>query len=404
MKILYIHQYFNTPDEPGGTRSYWISKELVKRGHQVTMITSTNAKLHPEPCTMMIDGIKVIYVKNAYNNYMSPLRKIYSFVNFLNKAIDAGCKQNDIDLVFATSTPLTVGYVALRLKSKKGFPYVFEVRDLWPEFPIQIGAIKNALAIKILRWLEHRIYKKSEHVIALSPGMQDGIINAGIPKERTSMIPNMSKPDIFYPHEPNMEVVKRFDLDLNKFNVIHFGSMGKANGLEYIIEAANILHKKGDSSVNFVFMGDGATQPKIKRLAEEYGLNNVAFLGNHPLAVVSEVVNCCDLSITTFLPLPILKTNSPNKLFDSLSAGKPIAVNSAGWTKDLVEKENCGFYVDADKPEDLAEKLLEIKDNKDLLERWGKNSRHLSLEVFDKDILSGKVAEVLENVLSSIKN
>ena len=84
MKILYIHQYFNTPDEPGGTRSYWISKELVKRGHQVTMITSTNAKLHPEPCTMMIDGIKVIYVKNAYNNYMSPLRKIYSFVNLTN--------------------------------------------------------------------------------------------------------------------------------------------------------------------------------------------------------------------------------------------------------------------------------------------------------------------------------
>ena len=160
MKILYIHQYFNTPDEPGGTRSYWISKELVKRGHQVTMITSTNAKLHPEPCTMMIDGIKVIYVKNAYNNYMSPLRKVVSFVNFLNKAIDEGCKQNDVDLVFATSTPLTVGYVALRLKSKKGFPYVFEVRDLWPEFPIQIGAIKNALVIKFLRWMERRIYKK----------------------------------------------------------------------------------------------------------------------------------------------------------------------------------------------------------------------------------------------------
>ena len=165
-----------------------------------------------------------------------------------------------------------------------------------------------------------------------------------------------------------------------------------------------LLHEKGDDSIRFVFMGDGATLPKIKKLAEKYGLNSVSFLGNHPMAVVSEVVNCCDLSITTFLPLPILKTNSPNKLFDSLSAGKPIAVNSSGWTKDLVEKEDCGFYVDADKPEKLAEKLLEIKDNKALLERWGKNSRRLSLEEFDKEILSGKVADVLEKVYKDIKN
>ena len=401
MKILYIHQYFKTPNEPGGTRSYWISKELVKRGHQVTVITAERKGL--EPGERDIDGIHVMVVKNEYNNYMSAPRKVWSFVNFIRLAIREAKKVKDVDLVYATSTPLTVGYIAMRLKKKKGWPYVFEVRDLWPEFPIQIGAIRNKLAIKYLRGLERKIYKNSEFVVALSPGMQDGVVAAGMPVEKTAMIPNMSKPDKFYPHEPNLETAKQFGLDLDKFNVIHFGSMGKANGLEYIIEAARVLHKKGDDSIRFVFMGDGSTQPKIKMLAEEYGLNSVSFLGNHPMAVVSEVVNCCDLSITTFLPLPILKTNSPNKLFDSLSAGKPIAVNSAGWTKDLVEKEDCGFYVDAEKPEELAEKLLEIKDDKVLLERWGKNSRRLSLEEFDKEILSGKVADVLEKVYNDIK-
>ncbi len=368
----------------------------------MTVITAERKGL--EPGERDIDGIHVMVVKNEYNNYMSAPRKVWSFVNFIRLAIREAKKVKDVDLVYATSTPLTVGYIAMRLKKKKGWPYVFEVRDLWPEFPIQIGAIRNKLAIKYLRELERKIYKNSEFVVALSPGMQDGVVAAGMPVDKTAMIPNMSKPDKFYPHESNLETAKKFGLDLNKFNVIHFGSMGKANGLEYIIEAARVLHEKGDDSIRFVFMGDGSTQPKIKKLAEEYGLNSVSFLGNHPMAVVSEVVNCCDLSITTFLPLPILKTNSPNKLFDSLSAGKPIAVNSAGWTKDLVEKEDCGFYVDAKKPEELAEKLLEIKDDKALLERWGKNSRRLSLEEFDKDILSGKVADVLEKVYNDIKN
>lgn len=404
MNILYIHQYFNTPEEPGGTRSYWISRELISRGHNVTMITSTNAKLHPEPCEMLIDGIKVIYVKNEYSNYMSPLRKVKSFVNFLDLAIKEGCKQKDIDLVYATSTPLTVGYVALRLKARKRFPYVFEVRDLWPEFPIQIGAIKNPLFIWFLRKFERRIYERSEHVVALSPGMQEGVIAAGTPKEKTSMVPNMSKPDLFYPHEVDMNVVKDFNINVTKFNVIHFGAMGVANGLEYIIYAAKVVKDRGCEDINFIFMGSGATEPGLKHMAEQYGLDNVKFLGNHKMKTVIEVVNSCDASITTFKNLPILATNSPNKLFDSLSAGKPIIVNSAGWTKDMVEQGDCGFFVDPENPAALADKLIEVKDKKELLDKWGKNARRLSEEVYDKAKLSALVVDVLEMSYSNLKS
>ncbi len=397
MKILYIHQYFITPSEPGGTRSYWISQELIRRGHQVTMITSTN-KAHPDPCRKSIDGIDVIYVKNDYSNYMSAPRKVYAFLNFIRLALREARKQKNVDLVYATSTPLTIGYIAMRLKASRGWKYVFEVRDLWPEFPIEVGAIKNPLAIKYLRRMERKIYEKSEFVVALSPGMQEGVIAAGTPPEKTAMIPNMSKPDKFFPHPANPEIVREFQLDLNKFNVIHFGAMGRANGLEYIIDSAKVLKEKGNEDIIFVFLGDGATCPLLKRLAEEYGLDNVRFLGSHKMDVVAEIVNCCDASITTFLNLPILKTNSPNKLFDSLSAGKPIIVNSAGWTKDLVEKEDCGFFVDPERPEELAEKLVAVKDDAELLARWGRNARRLSVEVYDKSLLSAQVADVLEKV------
>ena len=118
--------------------------------------------------------------------------------------------------------------------------------------------------------------------------------------------------------------------------------------------------------------------------------------------MVAEVTNCCDASITSFKNLPILATNSPNKLFDSLSAGKPIIVNSAGWPKDMVEQQNCGFYVNVEKPSELADKLLEYKDNKDLLEEWGRNARRLSVEVYDKAKLSAQVAEVLEKTFINL--
>lgn len=402
MKILYIHQYFVTPQEPGATRSYWISKELVKRGHHVTVITGNSESKH-EPGRFDRDGIDVIYVKNLYNNSQTKIQKVWSFIKFIFQSIVVAAKEKNVDLVYATSTPLTIGAVALALRAIKGWRYVFEVRDLWPEFPIQVGAVTNPILIWLLRKFEKRIYKRSEHVVALSPGMQEGVIMAGTPIEKTSMIPNMSKPDIFYPHEVNMDIVKQFGIDLTKFNVIHFGMLAVANGLDYIIKAAIELKKRGDSSIQFLFMGEGAMQPMLEEMVKENGLNNVRFLGNYKVGVVAEVTNCCNASITSFKNLPILATNSPNKLFDSLSAGKPIIVNSAGWTKDMVEKDNCGFFVDPEKPEMLADKLLEVKDNKTLLEEWGKNARRLSVEIYDKAKLSAQVADVLETTYNKLK-
>ena len=400
MKILYIHQYFKTPEEPGGTRSYWISQELIKRGHKVVMITGSS-KAHPETSIENIDGIEVHYIKNAYSNNMGAGARIKSFIKFMLKAIKEGKKQKEIDLVFATSTPLTTGAVALALKTIKGWKYVFEVRDLWPEALIQEG-VNNPIVVWMLRLLEKMSYEKAEHVISLSPGMEEGVLKVGTPKYKSTMVPNMSKPDKFFPHAPSDEIIRKFGIDVSKFNVIHFGSMGASNGLGYIVEAAKVAHDRGINDLNFIFLGYGSTEPILKQMVRNYGLDNVQFLGNHPMDTVSEIVNCCDASITSFNNVPILATNSPNKLFDSLSAGKPIIVNSAGWTKDLVEKDDCGFFVDPEHPEDFIQKLVRYKDDEATLNRWSKNARMLSEKVFDKNILSAKVADVLENAKEKI--
>jgi len=400
MKIIYIHQYFRTPEEPGGTRSYWIAKELIKRGHEVVMLTGTN-KYHPNAETIIIDGIEVHYIQNNYSNYMSAWQRVKSFLRFMIKAFNVGRKIKGIDLVFATSTPLTVGATAIMLKWTKGWKYVFEVRDLWPETLIQEG-VDNQTIVWALRKLEKMSYQKAEHVISLSPGMEDGVLKVGIPKSKSTMVPNMSKPDKFFPHTPSAKIIDRFGIDISKFNVIHFGSMGASNGLEYIVNAAKIAKERGITDLNFIFLGYGSTEPKLKQMVEDYGLSNVNFLGNHAMDIVSEIVNCCDASITSFNNVPILATNSPNKLFDSLSAGKPVIVNSSGWTKDLVEKSDCGFFVNPESPEDFIDKLVLYKDDKDTLSIWSKNARMLSEKVFDKNILSAKVADVLESATKNI--
>lgn len=395
-QIVYIHQYFKTPEQPGGTRSYWFSKKLIESGHNVTMITSrpSQEKLIE---TVLIEKIKVIYIKNSYSNDMSVLRRLTSFTRFMIISTLVCLRQKRVDLIYATSTPLTVGFPVLIVNFVKGIPYVFEVRDLWPEVPIQMGGLKNSIFKMLAIKFEKLIYKKARHVIALSPGMVEGVIEKGSPMEKVSMIPNMSKIDKFYKREKNIKIAQRFKIDLNKFNVIHFGTMGIANGLEYIIEAAEILSKETNKTINFIFLGKGGVKSKLHRIVKERKIENVTFIDAQPMDTVSEIVNLCNLSIVSFKDIPILQTNSPNKLFDSLSAGIPIVVNSAGWTKSLVEESQCGAYVDPAKPEEFASLLLNWMTDTSKLKSMGDSARALAENVYDKTILVNQFIQVIED-------
>lgn len=394
MNILYIHQYFLTPQEPGGTRSYWIAKELIKNRHQVTMLTSSTK--YPDPITeVTIEGIKVIYLREEYHQNMNFGRRLKAFVNFMLKATRLAFKQENIDLVIATSTPLTIGVPALFLKWFKKTPFVFEVRDLWPEVPIQMGAIQNRFFIKATRFFEKAIYKNAAHIIALSPGMQDGVTKH-VPREKTSMIPNMAKVDEFWPRESNTALMKSLNIKPETFKIVHFGSLGLANGASSIIDSAKLLKDRKD--IEFFFVGGGSTESELQQEVKENKLENVKFLGKFPMEKVSEIVNFSDVSIISFADIPILYTNSPNKFFDSLSAGLPVIVNSAGWTKDIAEKYKCGYYVNPKNPQELAEKILYLQSNEEVAKKMGQNSRKLAENVFDKSILSAKFVKIIEEV------
>ncbi|MBN1408083.1 MAG: glycosyltransferase family 4 protein [Calditrichaceae bacterium] len=390
MKIIYIHQYFTTPEIGGGTRSYEFSKYFAEHGHKVIMIASHNQKNFKR---QQIDGVDVQWISNYYNNQLGILARIFSFNKFMLKSFLHAMKMKEVDICFATSTPLTVGITAILLKWIKGIPYVFEVRDLWPEFPIQMGAIKSKLMQRIAYYIEYLIYKNAKSIIALSPGMREGIEKYNLGKKVT-VIPNAADLDLFYPHKINKPIEDTYGL-ANRFNVIHFGSMGIANGLEYIIKTARIAKNENLSDIQFIFAGTGKTEPDLKKIVQAENLSNVKFLGHLPKTIIAEIVNICDLSIITFLDIPILYTNSPNKLFDSLAAGKICIVNSDGWTRKLVEENDCGFFVNPSDPADFLAKIKYIKNNEPIRNKMKTNARKLAEDGFDRKKLAEQLLEQL---------
>ncbi|PEO38849.1 glycosyltransferase family 4 protein [Bacillus wiedmannii] len=401
LKILYIHQYFATRESATGTRSYEFARLLVKKGHDVTVLTGTSQLEHitkhqkKNREEYKIDDIKVIAIKNEYSNYFSKWKRIQSFINFLVQASIQKVDRNEYDVIFATSTPLTVAIPALFLHWRTKIPFVFEVRDLWPEAPLQLGHIKSTGVIRILRWLERFTYQKATKIVALSPGMVKGIQQTGVSADKIVCIPNSSDVTLF--QQKNLEISrlkKKYNVD-EKFVVVHGGSTGEINGLDYVIQAAKLLKGVKEDNIVFLMTGDGGHRPHLERECQMNNLKNVIFMGKVPRNTMPEILALADVTLTSVKDVPILQTSSPNKFFDALAAKKPIIVNCDGWMKEMLLQKNAGFYVDPKKPKDLAMLLGKIQFAPEDLIQKGNHAYQLAVNEFDRRLLVEKLEKVL---------
>jgi len=399
MHILYLHQYFNTPEEGGGTRSYEIARKLVKKGHKVTIITSSDQTNSPEE---IIEGINVVYLKVPYSNHMSFKRRLLSFLSFGIRAIIAGIRIKECDLVFATSTPLTIAFPGITLSFLKRVPMVFEVRDLWPEVPIQMGVIKSKLLINILRWFERFTYKYSKHIVSLSPGMLKGVIDTGIEEKKVTMIPNFCNTEFFKPGESDSSLLKKLNI-INDPIISYAGAISYANRVELIIDTAEKLQKKGEK-VRFVIAGDGKFKPELETIAKEKELQNVLFLGKINKFEVLELYRKSLATLVLFKQLPVLTTNSPNKFFDAISTGKPVITNMDGWIGNIIEKYNIGFSIDPNDDNALMDAVIKIvKMDKNKVKDMELNARKLAIEKFDSDKMVLQLENIFKKVLEKEK-
>jgi glycosyltransferase involved in cell wall biosynthesis len=387
-----------------GTRSYEFARYLVGKGHRLTMITSGLANREftvpqgQKYIEVEIDGINVVAIAAGYNNpqvgtAMKSWRRMLEFYQFSKLASRVGRRLSRPDVVLATHTPLTVGLAGISLSRYFSVPFVFEVRDLWPQGLVDLGLMKSPLAVLWLDRMAKKIYTAASRIIALSPGIKEGIVSAGIPAERITVIPNACDLDLFRPDMDGSYWRQRLGLG-GRFTAIYFGAMGKANGLEYIIEAARILSKRGQNNIAIVLLGDGGQRAGLEKMTGDYGLTNVIFDGPLPRNEVAGAVASANACITVIRPSKN-NTWSPNKMFDALAAGRPILINVRGWLGETVENNNCGRCLDPYQPQSLANALEELSANPKLCQEMSRNARALAEREFDRL----KLAACFENVL-----
>lgn len=410
MKIIYYHQYFNTPENSGGTRSYEMARRLVNYGHEVHIVTSRRDKNTDKKkwSHSIENGIHVHWFPVHYDNNMRFIRRMIAFLQFVHACGKLKISTFQADLVFSSSTPLTIAIPSVLASRKIGVPFVLEIRDLWPELPIAIGALKNPFLKFAAHSLEKWAYRNARGVIALSPGMKDGIVKKGYPSKCIGVIPNgCDRHEALNPISQMSvynEAVQKL-LNVQSPFIIYAGTLGQMNGVDYLVQLAIEL-KRIHSNLKVVVVGDGKMKERLLRNARALSVLDDYFIYQPrvPKASVWELFQRASFSAVTFIDIPAMYSNSSNKFFDSLAAGIPVVINFGGWMDSLINRYKCGislFGVDA---ATAARKLDYVLSDTTQMLRLGQNARVLGELHFDRDIQAEQLNKILSSVLAGRHN
>ncbi len=404
MKVLYLHQYFNTPQMDGSTRSYEMAKRLVGKGHSVEIVTTDrNSDAINSWRVSYEDGIKVNWYKNDYSNRMSNIDRIKSFFRF---AVAASRRSFSLeyDVVFATSTPLTIAIPGLFASWLRKKPLVFEVRDLWPDVPIALGALRNPILRFAARILELCAYRFSKRIVALAPGMKDHIAKMGLAPGKIDVIPNGCDNYLFASDNVSPKSIRDLDAWIGQNPVVLYtGTMGDVNGVEYIVRLAAAIRSL-DLNIRFILIGDGKKRDAAELLSVDLGVleTNLRFIGKLPKIQVANWLKIADFSIITYTGPEICYRDSvSNKFFDSISAGKPVVANFRGFSTIIAEQWGCCRILSPYDYNKAARDLIQIIYDESWKSKAKIAARELAEDEFDRNKLADRLEKCLVKAVSS---
>lgn len=351
------------------------------------------------------DGMTVHWLPVPYSNKMDFGDRIRAFLKF---AVAAAWRASsvDADVVFASSTPLTVAIPALYASWRLRVPMVFEVRDLWPQVPIEMGVLRNPILIAISRILESLTYKKASQIVALSPGMKKGIARASIDENKIHVIPNAADLASFdVPESEGESFRNQYEWLGHRALVVYVGTLGKANGVGYLVKLASAA-KAIDPEIRFAIFGDGKERAETEDLARTLGVlgENLFMMGSIPKNDVPRVLSAASMATSTFIDVPALWDNSANKVFDALAAGRPVAINYQGWQADFLRESGAGIVLKVDDIDASARMLANALHDTGWLSSARKAARKLAVERFSRDRLAIEVENVLTRAIARFTN
>lgn len=409
MHVLYLHQYFVPPDGPGGTRSYEMARRMVAAGHRVTLVTSSAAfpahyQLEQARRTFALEGIDLVSLPVAYDNTLGVRDRLRSFARFaLGSSVEAlRCARPDV--IFATSTPLTIAIPGVLARLARRVPMVFEVRDLWPEVPIAMGVLRSPGSRAAAHGLQRLAYGCSNRIVALSPGMAEGVARTGYPRARIHVIPNSADLELFEVDPACGRALRAEHPELGEGPLcIYTGTLGRANGVGYLVDvaaaAAAMATASGtESGLRFVIAGAGAEHDAIRERARTAGLLDRSLFLWEPRAKarMPALLSAATVATSLFIDRPALLHNSANKFFDALASGTPVMINYEGWQAELLRETGAGIVVPSARPDEAARALLALVRDPATLSRGATAATQLARTRFSRDRLATQLIRVLE--------
>lgn len=395
MHIAVFSQYHTNPDCPATSRHYSLLAQMARR-HRVTLLTTRTWE--PQRLTQAFpwlpEGVEMRAAAVPYENKMGVARRALAFGQYAAYALREGLRMEKPDVIWGISTPLTAAWAAAQVARLRRVPWVFEVQDLWPAFPVAMGAVPNKLAQRGLYALEKSLYQSARHILPLSPDMTAYVRGLGIPPEKLTTTLNGTDLDLAAAATDAAVAALRQQQGLAGRQVILYaGTFGRANDMPTLVAAAELLAAR-HPAVTWLFMGHGYDEPLLQAAAARCPA--IRLVPPQPRHTVFTWFRLADVAVVSFLGLPVLDANSPAKLYDSLAVGTPVIVTNQGWTKELVERHRCGWFTPAGEPTALAERLADVLSNPAQLRAAGAAGQQVARTQFDRQHIGATILRVLE--------
>ncbi|MBI5351028.1 MAG: glycosyltransferase family 4 protein [Chloroflexi bacterium] len=404
MKILLLNQAFVSPDEPGHTRHFEMAQYLRGQGHDLVIVASDlNYQTGQRTVArrgifaeQVIDGVRILraYIYPALHR--SYFWRTISFLSFMFSSVWTALTVKDADLIMGTTPPIFQAVSAWIVALIRRKPFLLEVRDLWPEFGVSMGVLKNPLVISLARWLEKFLYARATHILVNSPAYKEYMLGKGVPENKVTYIPYGTDVDMFNPDVDGSSVRKKLGLE-NKFVVLYAGALGQANDIDTILRAAERLND--DPKIRFVLFGDGKERARLESESKRMKLTNMIFAGVCPKKEMPLVIAASDVCLAILQDVPMFRTTYPNKVFDYMASARATVLVIDGVVRDVIESSGGGVFVQPGNDDQLAKTILELSNDPQRVKQMGLNAREYLVKHLDRRDKLDEMLRLLESLV-----
>ncbi len=414
MKILFFSHYFPPEVNAPATRTFEHCRRWADAGHDVTVVTCVpncpdgvayeGYQSRYRRQVELIDGIRVVRVWSYLARNAKSNRRIANYVSYFLSAVWTALWLKKPDVVIATSPQFFCGWAGVWAARLKRVPFVLEIRDIWPESIAAVGAMRKGKRVRLLEWLEKRMYRAATHIVAVGSGYRDQIIPK-VPemREQISVIPNGVDGETYLPQPADEDFLKQYGL-ANKFVCSYVGTIGMAHGLDVVVRAAKRLQLAGRNDIAFMIVGDGATRAELEQLVTDEGVEDfVVFTGRLPKEKIPTVLASSDCCLIHLRGTKLFATVIPSKIFETMAMQRPMVMGVRGVAREIVMEAGAGVPMAPESDEELALILADMTDDREAAAEMGRDARRFVLENYNRDDLAARYLELLHRVAKQMR-